>query len=63
VADSPYVPDAGGRAPLAPWKRIDFVHDSLPEADRAEVAEAGGTITRERYAELLAEEAGAGEGS
>jgi len=63
VADSPYVPDTEGRAPVAPWKRIDFVQDSLPEADRAEVAAAGGTISRERYAELLAEEAGAGEGS
>ena len=60
VADSPYVPDTDGEAPLAPWKRIDFVNDVLPEGDRAEVEQAGGPISRERYAELLDEEASAG---
>ncbi len=58
VADSTYVPDDGGRAPLAPWKRLDLVADVLPEADRARVADAGGSISRQRYAELLDEEAG-----
>lgn len=58
VADSRYVPDGEGRAPLAPWKRIEVIEDSLPEADRQAVAAAGGTITPERYAEILAEEAG-----
>lgn len=58
VSDSPYVPDADGQAPLAPWKRIDFVNDVLPSADRAMVADAGGPISRERYAEILDEESG-----
>ena len=57
VADSPYVPDREGEAPLAPWKRLDGLHDALPEADRAQVADAGGPISRQRYAELLDEEA------
>ena len=57
VADSRYVPDEEGRAPLAPWKRIDFIEDALSDAERDEVEAAGGTISRERYAEILAEEA------
>lgn len=60
VADSPSVPDDEGRAPLATWKRIDFVNDALSESDRAEVERAGGPLSRERYAELLDEEASAG---
>ena len=57
VVDSPYVPDRSGQAPLAPWKRIEGFTETLPERDQALVAEAGGSISRERYAEIVAEEA------
>lgn len=48
VAPSRHVPDAGGRQPLAAWKRIDGVQPSLPERDRAPAAEAG-PLTIEEY--------------
>lgn len=62
VADSSYVPDDDGRAPLAPWKRLDGITDSLRASDQALVADAGGPISHQRYAELLADEAGTGGG-
>lgn len=49
VEASRYVPDADGKAPFPSWKRIDLVQDALREADRAEVAGAGGEITFEDY--------------
>jgi uncharacterized protein len=56
VADAVHVPDADGRAPLAEWKRLDGFHDVLAAEDKARVADAGGPISRQRYAELLEEE-------
>jgi predicted pyridoxine 5'-phosphate oxidase superfamily flavin-nucleotide-binding protein len=50
---SKYVPDQDGSAPLALWKRIDFVQDSLPDRDRHE-AQAAGPITQEEYVAKVA---------
>jgi hypothetical protein len=50
---SPHVPDAHGVQPVAAWKRIDFVQDSLPHADGQAAARAG-TMTMAEYGEKLA---------
>lgn len=50
LEQSRHVPDAGGDQPLAEWKRIDFVQDSLPERDKAPAREAG-EITLEQWVE------------
>lgn len=55
VEASPYVPDSAGQQPHPAWKRIDFVQDALPEADRARTAEAGGTIDMDGYVTRLME--------
>jgi predicted pyridoxine 5'-phosphate oxidase superfamily flavin-nucleotide-binding protein len=54
VEQSRYAPAAGQEAPVPAWKRIDVVQDALPTRDRARTADAGGEITQEEYAELLA---------
>ncbi len=51
---SPHVPDAAGTQPVAAWKRIDIVVDSLPPADQAAVAEVG-LITMDEYAAKVAQ--------
>ena len=57
IEASRYVPREDGSAPLASWKRIDIVQDSLPEADRKRSEEAG-AITQEEYmAKVLAGDA------
>ena len=53
-APSPYVPNDDGNAPVAPWKRIEGMAPLLSEEDQAAVA-AAGTITAERYAEMVAQ--------
>jgi hypothetical protein len=45
---SRYVPDARGNAPVAEWKRLAFLQEDLPQADRESVA-AVGTITQSEY--------------
>ena len=47
-ASSRYVPDALGNAPVAEWKRLDFLQEDLPQPDRENVA-AVGTITQDEY--------------
>ena len=46
---SPHVPDENGRQPFPAWKRLDFIADALPDADRRKVDAAGGTIPLEAY--------------
>lgn len=46
---SVFAPTANHTPPVASWKRIDLVQDVIPEADKAGVAAAGGTITLEEY--------------
>jgi hypothetical protein len=41
VETSKYVPDADGSAPLALWKRLEIVHDTLTPAEQAEVHRLG----------------------
>lgn len=53
VETSKYVPDDQGKAPLATWKRIDAIRDSLPIADQARAAAEGEPITMEDYEELV----------
>ncbi len=48
LEQSRHVPDARGDQPLAVWKRIDFVQDSLPDRDKAPAREAG-EITMEQW--------------
>ena len=47
-----HVPDAAGHQPVAAWKRIDFVQDSLHPQDQAAASQAG-LITREDYEAML----------
>ncbi len=57
VETSRYVPDDEGRAPLAPWKRIDVMQDVLSTAERSQVEAEGGRISVEQYEEILEGEA------
>ncbi len=54
TADSKYVPDANGEAPLPGWKRLDLAQEAITPADRARVGDAGGAIDMEAYGELVA---------
>ena len=54
VEPSRYVPAAGGDAPLAGWKRIDFIQPALPHYDQGRVDEAGGALTIEEWAGKVA---------
>ena len=51
---SKYVPRSGEEPPMPAWKRIDIVQDALPAIDKAKVAGAGGEISQEAYAEMIA---------
>lgn len=46
---SPHVPDAEGNQPFPAWKRIDFLAETLSDADQKKVAAAGGAINVENY--------------
>lgn len=48
IETSKYVPQQDGTAPLAQWKRLNVVHDTLSPQDRAE-AERMGFISLEEY--------------
>ncbi len=48
-----YMPGRDGSAPLALWKRTDFVQNSLPDRDRHE-AQAVGPITQQKYVAKVA---------
>jgi predicted pyridoxine 5'-phosphate oxidase superfamily flavin-nucleotide-binding protein len=54
---SEYVPRQGCDTPLAAWKRVDDVQDSLPAKDRERVAHEGGVISRAEYEATLAGDA------
>ncbi len=51
---SKYVPQPEAQAPLPGWKRLDIVQDAIPARDRDRVAGAGGELSMESYAELIA---------
>jgi predicted pyridoxine 5'-phosphate oxidase superfamily flavin-nucleotide-binding protein len=51
---SRYVPAAGLESPLPAWKRIDIVQGALAHDDRERVSDAGGEISQDAYARLLA---------
>ena len=55
VEPSRYVPGKDGRAPFAPWKRIDAMQDVINATDRAE-AKAQGLISAEEYERMIREE-------
>ncbi len=48
VADSPNIPQPGRETPVANWKQIDFIRDSLPAGD-LKVVEALPVITIEDF--------------
>ncbi len=50
---SQYVPQKDCTTPLAQWKRIDNLQDSLPERDKHIAQILGGTITPEEYIEMV----------
>ena len=54
VGLSKYVPQPDAQAPLPGWKRLDIVQDAIKPSDRERVAGAGGELTLESYAELIA---------
>lgn len=49
VADSRYVPAVDGSAPVAGWKRIDFIQPSLAGYDQGKAEAAGGLLTIEQW--------------
>lgn len=53
VEFSKYVPQANCSTPLAQWKRIDNLQDSLPERDKHIANALGGTITTEEYIAMV----------
>jgi len=53
VATSKYVPQKDCAAPLAQWKRIDSLQESLLERDKHIAETLGGTITTEEYVDLI----------
>lgn len=55
VENSKYVPNAQGKAPLAVWKRIDAIQESLPVCDQGRADKEGGLISIEEYDVLLRE--------
>ena len=55
---SEYVPRSACETPLAPWKRVDDLQDSLPAKDRARVEQEGGVMSRSEYEKYLAHLAG-----
>ena len=55
IAPSRYVPDRDGTAPLAGWKRVDVLHDALPEHDQKQVEKAGGTLPIETWLDKVAQ--------
>ncbi len=54
VADSRYVPAADGTAPLAGWKRLDFIQPSLPGYDQGRTEAAGGPLSIEEWSAKVA---------
>lgn len=53
IETSKYVPQTECKTPVAQWKRIDVLQDSLPKRDRTVADKSGGTITPEEYGELV----------
>lgn len=53
IASSRYVPTENCTAPLAQWKRIDTLQESLPERDQHIAETLGGTITTEQYVQMV----------
>jgi uncharacterized protein len=54
LEQSRYVPIADREPPLPAWNRIDIVQEALAKDDRGRVPGAGGEITLDAYAELVA---------
>ena len=54
IADSKYLPDSAGDAPLPGWKRLDVAQEALTPKDRAAVDATGGVIDMDAYGALLA---------
>ncbi|WP_424361917.1 pyridoxamine 5'-phosphate oxidase family protein [Methylocystis parvus] len=53
IADSKYVPNADGAAPMPGWKRLDVAQDAIRPEEREKVAAAGGVIDMETYAGMV----------
>lgn len=53
ISTSKYAPKKDCVAPLAQWKRIDNLQESLPERDKHLAQTLGGTITTEEYFDLV----------
>ncbi len=55
VKTSRYVPQAACETPLAGWKRIDIVQDSLAAKDQGKAQKAGGLLSVEQWFGKVAE--------
>jgi predicted pyridoxine 5'-phosphate oxidase superfamily flavin-nucleotide-binding protein len=53
LGQSKYVPQPNRQARLPAWKRLEIVQDAIPTRDREKVANAGGELALEAYADLL----------
>ena len=50
---SPFAPKPDGSAPRPSWKRLDYIQDTMSEADRAATEAEGGTLDLDTYCGML----------
>lgn len=49
VEESAFVPRAGRETPVPEWKRVDFLQEKLPAAEREKALRSGDRISNEEY--------------
>ena len=55
IEASKFVPRSTGETPIAPWKRVDDIQETLPARDRERVEREGGLISRAEYEKYISE--------
>ena len=55
IEPSKFVPRSTGETPIAPWKRVDDIQETLPARDRERVEREGGLISRAEYEKYISE--------
>ena len=55
IEASKFVPRSTGETPIAPWKRVDDIQETLPARDRERVEREGGLTSRAEYEKYISE--------
>ena len=55
IEPSKFVPRSTGETPIAPWKRVDDIQETLPARDRERVEREGGLTSRAEYEKYISE--------